>query len=481
MSPFYCKRFITARVILDLLLFPCVLILSYSFKFKIGWLFQNWFNIQDVVIYESAQIEPYLSGILYLLIIWGVSFYYGGVYRYHSDIMPEVDEIVSIIKGASLATFLVMALTFIISFMPGSRYVIFYMWLVGICVFSLGHYGIYHFQLYYYRLGKCVKKAIIVGGDEFSQDIIERIITVPSLAIKYCGTYSDKHPDKVHFTIQNQFKWLGKIEKLMTHLEGSKIDIVFVSQHLDQSLKALLIDHCSHANIELNIISKEVFYYSNRLSVKEIDGIPFVSYHPLFEWSWTHYIKRVFDIIVASLGLLTLLPLLMGIAVWIKCRSPQGTSIYKQDRVGKDGQVFSFYKFRTMIPNAEKKTGPVWVSEEQDDRCIKGGSFLRKYSLDELPQLVNVIKGDMSIVGPRPERPFFVTQLSEKIPYYDLRHKMKGGITGWAQINGRSALTRNPQHKAKYDLFYIKNWTIVWDIKIILKTILMVIKGENAY
>ncbi len=481
MNPVYCKRFITVRVILDLLLFPFVLILSYSFKFKIGWLFQNWFNIQDVVIYESAQIEPYLSGILYLLIIWGVSFYYGGVYRYPSDIMPEVDEIVSIIKGVSLATFLVMALTFIISFMPGSRYVIFYMWFFGIILFSLGHYCIYHFQLYYYRLGKCVKKAIVVGEDEFAQDIIERMITVPSLGIKYYGTYSDKYPDTLHFTIQNKFKWLGKIEKLMTHLEGSKIDIVFVSQPLDESIKTLLIDYCSHANIELNFFSKEAFYYSNRLSVKEIDGVPFVSYHSLFEWRWTHYIKRVFDIVAAILGLLILLPLLMGIAVWIKCISPQGTSIYKQDRVGKDGQIFSFYKFRTMIPNAEEETGPIWVSEEQDDRCIKGGFFLRKYSLDELPQLVNVIKGDMSIVGPRPERPFFVAQLSEKIPYYNLRHKMKGGITGWAQINGRSALTRNPQHKAKYDLFYIKNWTIVWDIKIILKTILIVIKGENAY
>ncbi len=133
-----------------------------------------------------------------------------------------------------------------------------------------------------------------------------------------------------------------------------------------------------------------------------------------------------------------------------------------------------------MIHNAEN-FGPMMVNEAGDSRYIFGGRFLRKYSLDELPQFINVWLGDMSIVGPRPERPFFVEQFKEKYPFYGLRHKVKAGITGWAQINGRSTLTRRPDHKARYDLYYIKNWSFLLDIKIILRTFFVVLKGEEAY
>jgi exopolysaccharide biosynthesis polyprenyl glycosylphosphotransferase len=481
MNAFYCKRFITARVIADSILFPIVVIGSYGLKFKLGWAFNNWFNLQLGTLYNSAQIEPYLSGIVYLFIIWGTSFYYGGVYRYHQSIMAEVDETVSIIKGSTLALVLMMALTFVTPFIPGSRFVLFYMWVLSIILFSLSHYVIYRVQLYYYQLGKCVKKVIVIGGDTIAQDIVEQLLTIPSLALHYCGTYCEEIPNKIHFTIKDQFKWLGTLETMMNNFETMNADIIFISQPIEKSLKDQLIADCNKKKITLNSVNKESVYPTTQVTIKDIGGIAYRSYHPLKKWGWQRYGKRIVDIIIASGGLIVLMPLLAGIAVWIKAVSYHGAVVYRQNRVGQQGKIFSFYKFRTMVPNAEDKTGPVFVSEEKDHRYIKGGHFLRRYSLDELPQFINILKGEMSVVGPRPERPFFVAQFSETIPYYEQRHRVKGGVTGWAQINGRSELTRNPAHKTQYDLFYIKNWTLVWDIKIILKTILMVIKGENAY
>ena len=175
-----------------------------------------------------------------------------------------------------------------------------------------------------------------------------------------------------------------------------------------------------------------------------------------------------------------LLPLFVVIGSWIKLVSPKGPIIFKQERVGRKGKNFIMYKFRTMSPEAEKESGPVWVKED-DDRYILGGKFLRKFSLDELPQLVNIIKNDMSIVGPRPERPFFVSEISATLPDFKIRHDIKGGVTGWAQIHGRAYLTTRPEEKLRYDLFYIKNRNFILDLKIILKTILVVGKGEQAY
>ena len=134
-----------------------------------------------------------------------------------------------------------------------------------------------------------------------------------------------------------------------------------------------------------------------------------------------------------------------------------------------------------MIPDAEKFTGPVMVNESGDSRYIKGGQFLRQYSIDELPQLWNVLKGEMSIVGPRPERPHFVDQFEKKLPLFSKRHVVPVGITGWAQINGRSVLTRRPEQKIKYDFYYIKNWSFLFDLKIILKTVLVVFRKEESY
>jgi exopolysaccharide biosynthesis polyprenyl glycosylphosphotransferase len=215
--------------------------------------------------------------------------------------------------------------------------------------------------------------------------------------------------------------------------------------------------------------------------IEDFDGLPFEVHQPLSVNIYYKTIKLAFDFCFALTLLIFLSPLFLIIALLIKIASPNGPIFYVQERVGLNGKPFGMIKFRTMIPNAESKTGPVMVSTQTETRYIPCGNLLRKTSIDELPQLINILKGEMSLVGPRPERAFFVEKFKQNIPYFDLRHKVKGGITGWAQINGRSVLTNRPEHKIKYDLYYIKNWSFILDIKIIIKTIFIVLKREEAY
>ena len=191
-------------------------------------------------------------------------------------------------------------------------------------------------------------------------------------------------------------------------------------------------------------------------------------------------LKRSFDFVSAFLGVIVLSPLYFSVALAVKLTSA-GPILYIQERTGKAGKVFPFYKFRSMRVDAEKDTGPVFAQDDNDPRITPIGNFLRKTSLDELPQLFNVLKGDMSLVGPRPERPFFVEQFNKEIPNFMSRHQIRGGITGWAQVNGRAELTVKPEEKLRYDLYYIENWSLLLDLKIIIKTLSQVLMQRDIY
>lgn len=195
---------------------------------------------------------------------------------------------------------------------------------------------------------------------------------------------------------------------------------------------------------------------------------------------WILFVKRVLGIAFSLVGLTLASPLMVIIAILIKLDS-KGPVLFKQERVGENGRVFPLLKFRSMREDAEALTGPVWASAN-DGRVTRLGRFLRRVRLDELPQFLNVLKGDMSFVGPRPERPHFVAQLSEQIPYYNQRHTVKPGITGWAQINFRYGTSmEDTLEKLQYDLFYIKNMSVSLDLSILFQTIKIVLSGRGAY
>ncbi len=193
---------------------------------------------------------------------------------------------------------------------------------------------------------------------------------------------------------------------------------------------------------------------------------------------WGSLLKRILDVFTSAIALVALLPLLLAVSVGIKLSSP-GPILYRQERMGLDGRTFWILKFRSMRIDAETKSGAVWA-KANDDRRTAFGTFLRRTSLDELPQLWNVLAGEMSLVGPRPERPIFVNQFRHEIPHYMLRHKVKAGLTGWAQVNGWRGNT-SIKNRIDCDLYYIKNWSIALDIKIVLMTFWKGFVNKNAY
>jgi Undecaprenyl-phosphate glucose phosphotransferase len=215
-----------------------------------------------------------------------------------------------------------------------------------------------------------------------------------------------------------------------------------------------------------------------RSRVEDLDGLPTINLSETPLEGWSRFVKRAFDLVVASLALVLLSPLMLLVAlvIWLDDRGP---IFYRQERMGLDGKPFRILKFRSMRVGAEAVTGAVWA-EKDDPRRTRVGSLIRAWSLDELPQLWNVLMGDMSVVGPRPERPQFVEQFRAEFPHYMLRHKVRAGMTGWAQVHGWRGNT-SIRMRIEHDLYYIENWSLMLDLKILFMTVMYGLKHENAY
>ena len=474
------KRFLGVRLLrlaTDILLIPVIFVLAYALKFKLA-LFSDFFFFH-VEIYPQAQIESYLNVMALILVIWIPTFYLCGMYRPFVGLMPEVDEFIAIIKGLTLATVMTMAISFLFKSFPESRYVIFYAWFIGIVVLSFSHMLLHTLELRALRLGKYSFRTLIIGADDAAQDIVERIVQYPSLGYRYLGNLCLDLPQKMHFHLQKTFVNLGPPDHYQEKILFLKPDLIIVSDLQGVSHVALQT-FCKSQGCILKQVSADASWLSSFAVFQDFDGIPLISYEtpkpPLLEM----FAKTLMDYGIALMVLILFSPVFFAIALLIKLVSPNGPILYRQERVGQHGKIFSMLKFRTMVPDAESQTGPVMVKKE-DTRYIPLGQFLRKTSMDELPQLINVLRGEMSVVGPRPERPFFVDAFAKDLPHFHLRHEMKGGMTGWAQINGRSVLTNRPEHKIRYDLYYIKNWSFILDIKIIIRTVSIVFQREEAY
>ena len=404
-----------------------------------------------------------------------------GGYRAKVGVLPEVDEFIHAVKAMSLLTIALIVLQFFFDILPGSRMVAFYFWFFGILSLTLSRWMILKLESIYYSKGIGGHRALIIGSTQLSQDISERMILYPLLGYYYVGTLDDAPPEKVHFHLRDRFKLLGTAEDYQVVAKESNVSAIFlVKRDISHSLYQQISQYCLDEQIELNVLTDPILNTPFN-QFRNFDGIPVIASMDLNQFSFQRIFKRIFDILGAIIGLLVFSPVIILSMIWIRLVSPNGPIFFKQKRVGFMDQPFHMIKFRSMIPDAEKGTGPVMVNESGDSRYIKGGQFLRQYSIDELPQLWNVLVGDMSLVGPRPERPHFVDQFQQYLPLFRQRHIVPVGITGWAQINGRSVLTRRPEQKIKYDFYYIKNWSFLFDIKIILKTIFVVFRKEESY
>ena len=475
------KRFIIIKACFDVVAISFSFVFAYVVKFKIPQLTLYFLDFQWGAIQHHAQIEPYLGALwavtsvscLFLLAFDG--------YRPTVGILPGIDEIMKLLKAMSLVVVTIILIQFFVPFIPGSRMVILYFWGFSILFLSLGRLLILRLESYFYSKGLGSRRALIIGASMLSQDIAERMIMYPAMGYHYVGTVDDAPPECIHFHLKDRFKLLGPIDQYAQISLAHQIDAIFLIKRDIQNVEYRKLTRFSLINnIQLNVLSEPILD-TPFIEVGTFDGVSMISTMTVHRHYIEKKIKRLFDVVVSLIGLIVFSPIFLLICWWIKRVSPNGPIFFKQSRVGHHGKVFKMLKFRSMIPNAENGTGPVMVDESGDTRYIKGGQFLRQFSLDELPQLWNVLIGQMSIVGPRPERPFFVDQFSSKVPFFNERHVVPVGITGWAQINGRSVLTRRPEHKIKYDIYYINHWSILFDIKICLKTLFVVFSREESY
>jgi exopolysaccharide biosynthesis polyprenyl glycosylphosphotransferase len=231
----------------------------------------------------------------------------------------------------------------------------------------------------------------------------------------------------------------------------------------------MLIETGNNLLLDIRLVPDILQLASLKSGLEHIEGLPIINLGDIPLEGWPALSKRLFDLLVSLAALIVFLPLIALTALLLKLDSA-GPVFYLQTRVGLDGRIFRMIKFRTMIKNAEKETGPIW-SPSNDPRVTRVGRVLRKFSIDELPQLVNVLAGDMSLVGPRPERPELVEKFKNHIPRYMLRHRVKTGMTGWAQVHGLRGNTPLDK-RIEFDIYYIQNWTLRLDLEILFRTIL---------
>lgn len=338
-----------------------------------------------------------------------------------------------------------------------------------IFMISFLRHQIYFFMKRRFVKGMNLQNVLIVGAGEMGKAVAQKLLSYKDLGFVVKGFLDDKRTAGEEIDIDGGVEVLGPLKELESILEKDQISDVYVALDLNNYAKILeTLKVVNKFPVDVRLVPDLFQLLTLKAKIEDLDGLPVISIDEPPLRGMMLFIKRVVDVVASSILLILLLPLLLFVGILTKIFS-KGPVLYHQERMGLDGRKFIMHKFRTMVCDAERKTGPT-MSSPDDPRITKVGKLLRKFSIDEFPQLINVLKGEMSLIGPRPERPVFVKDFREKIPKYMLRHKVKSGISGWAQVHGLRQ--DSPIDKRlEYDFYYIQNWSPALDMKILWKTI----------
>ncbi len=328
-----------------------------------------------------------------------------------------------------------------------------------------------------FATGIGLRRVLIAGTGELARHVADSFLRHAEFGYRVAG-FIDDVADDDHLGYRG-LPLLGALADAQDVVTRERIDQLYVVLPLAQHVRMLdLVRVANRECIDVRVVPDFLQLVTLRARIEELDGIPLINVNDVPLQGLNAAVKRLIDI-GCTLAALTVLALPMAvIAVLIRATS-SGPAIYRQERMGLDGRPFTTLKFRSMFLDAERHTGPIWTRRD-DPRCTPVGRVLRRFSLDELPQLWNVLRGEMSLVGPRPERPYFVEQFKDRVPQYMLRHKVKAGLTGWAQVNDLRGNT-SIEKRIEYDLYYIENWSVGLDFKIMWLTLLRLSFHRHAY
>lgn len=464
----HARFFKSLFFISDLLILTIAWILSYVLRFHTTFIRPPILGTPDFRLY--LQVLPLL------LILWMIFSYQSRLYR-PRRIDHLSHELYELGKCLTFTTTLLITLIYLFRHFEFSRLAFLYFWVMGLAGLVILRVLLRTTLRKIRERGYNLRFALIAGTGPLAQKLLEKIDSHPELGIKVIGFLTG---DKERIgKMSGKIPVLGHYEDLERIIRERLVDIFFVAISIaEYGFFEKMVQKVLGELPEVKVVPASYEFLGLRGGPDELDGLPLVSLQGSPLLGWDHIFKSMFDLLLGSLILLVLSPLMVIIGLLIKITS-KGPVFYRQKRVGMDGRLFDMLKFRTMRVDAEKETGPVWA-KPNDPRRTKIGGLLRKTSLDELPQLFNVLKGEMSLVGPRPERPQFVEEFKTRIPSYMLRHKIKAGMTGWAQINGWRGNT-SLEKRIEYDLYYIQNWSIGFDLKILLMTLWKGFFSRSAY
>ena len=383
----------------------------------------------------------------------------------------------NVIKANTLGVLTIIAMLYIFDENDYSRLTFIIFYFVNISLEWGTRMLIFYIQRDLRKKGHYQKQVLLVGYSRAAEEYIDRILENPQWGYVVRGVLDDNIPAG---TTYHGVKVLGRIANLMVVLPNSSLDEIAITLSLSEYYRLeQIVSMCEKSGVHTKFIPD----YSNIIPTKpyteDIQGLPVINirYVPLSN-NFNALIKRVMDIAGSFILIVITSPLMIILSILIKTTS-RGPLIYKQERVGLHNKTFMMYKFRSMEVQAPEEEKKQWTVKN-DPRVTGVGRFMRRTSLDELPQLFNILAGQMSLVGPRPERPFFVEKFREEIPRYMVKHQVRPGLTGWAQVNGYRGDT-SIRKRIDYDLYYIENWTVGFDIKILFMTIFKGFVNKNAY
>ncbi len=458
-----------------------VVFITDQVMLTLAFLFTFWLSYHSGLSPDKPYV-PLRDNIIPGLVIncyWLLLFAVFGLYGKWKN-TSRFDEIISVYKTITIGAVLFVVIAFSAALdISQAKLIALGYWAALIVLVGTGRMAVRSVQRLLLRRGVGLRPSVIVGSTQLIIEMIRKINSAPSLGYSIIGVIPTAGKKRLKCIEDRPV--LGMLDDLHEIIETHGItDVLIALEFKDDEEIFTIISSADSFDVDFAILPGPSDVLAGRMMFNQLYGFPMIRILAEPMPPWEKNVKRLLDIGVSLLVLVIFFPVMLFIAAAIKLES-HGPALYIQERVGYRGNPYHLWKFRSMVQDAEKLTGPVWASKN-DSRITKVGGIIRKLRLDELPQVYNIIKGDMSLVGPRPERAFFVDKFKKDIPYYPLRLKVKPGLTGWAQIkHNYDRSLDDVREKLKYDLYYIENMSLNMDFKIIIATIFVVLGRKGAH
>jgi Undecaprenyl-phosphate glucose phosphotransferase len=483
MLKFQTRKMVAIHVAVDVAATALAWLLAYALRFHAGavsWVLPVTKGVPD--------LSRYLLLLPLMAVLWPAVLYFHGLYRMKRG-RSRIDELFAIVLSVLIASALTLGATLYVRvyyrFQPEvaprweySQAVFAIFVVLDVLLLAAGRWAVRAWQERRWAAGENQTRVLVAGTGELGRTVAEALLTQRRLGYRVIGFLGEGPAATGHADLPV----VGMIDEAREAIERSQADQLYVALPLEDHARLVpLVKGLSNECVDIKVVPDVVQYATIKAALEDLDGIPIISLNEVPLQGWSSMVKRTMDLAGSSLLLLalTLIPVLPILGLLVRLFSGKGPVLLRQERMTLDGRTFQIFKFRTMVDEAERDTGPVFATSD-DPRRTGIGAWLRKHNLDELPQLLNVFLGDMSLVGPRPERPPFVQQFRERIPRYMRRHRVKSGMTGWAQVNGWRGNT-SIEKRIEFDLYYIENWSLLLDLKILILTLFRGFGQPHAY